>query len=62
MSRMRGHFVCDKEGPPLIPDATLGEAEDLRGCLQKCCAVRKTILYLLRNSAEPDLSLREPLA
>eukprot|EP00969_Alexandrium_andersonii_P126977 5611710-Alexandrium_andersonii.AAC.1 len=59
ISRLHGHFVCDKEGPPLIPDDTLQEAKDLRGVLQRCCAVRKTVLYLLRNSAEPDLSLRE---
>eukprot|EP00969_Alexandrium_andersonii_P232289 10256554-Alexandrium_andersonii.AAC.1 len=42
ISRLRGHLVCDKEGPPLIPDHTLQEAAGLTEMLQKCCAVRQT--------------------
>eukprot|EP00969_Alexandrium_andersonii_P075753 3339601-Alexandrium_andersonii.AAC.1 len=61
MSRVQGHFACDREGPALIPDSVLEEAEDLKQLLRKCCAVRKTILYLLRSAAEPDMSLRQPL-
>eukprot|EP00969_Alexandrium_andersonii_P146433 6475732-Alexandrium_andersonii.AAC.1 len=28
----------------------------------RCCAVRKTVLYLLRHSSDPDLSLRDVLS
>eukprot|EP00969_Alexandrium_andersonii_P138778 6136990-Alexandrium_andersonii.AAC.1 len=34
IARLRGHLVCDLDGPPLIPGSVLGEATDLKKLLQ----------------------------